>query len=272
MARILILLFSAASYSLFLVVFLYLVAFLANLQNTTVADALPILHSLVPYSIDQGRAAGPLVVALLADLSLIALFGLQHSVMARQGFKKLWTRIVPKEAERSFYVFTSSIVLGFILWQWRPIATPVIWHADSALGNLLAWGVMLTGLVILLWSTFLIDHFDLFGLKQAWYRFRDRPLRHPKFVTPYLYRFVRHPLYVGWFLIFWGTPAMSFGHLLFAIGMSAYILIAIRFEERDLVSFHGEAYRQYKEQVPMVLPGLKRRFTGLTEIKSRPYQ
>jgi protein-S-isoprenylcysteine O-methyltransferase Ste14 len=260
MGRVLILLFGVTSYGMFLLVFLYLIAFLGNLQNTALAGMIPFLTTVVPYSIDQGREAAGFLPALTVDLLLIALFGVQHSVMARQGFKRLWTRVIPKEAERSFYVLASSVVLAFILWQWRPIAAPLLWHAEAAWSIALAWSVLAAGLIILLWSTFLIDHFDLFGLKQAWFRFRDRPLQNPHFVTPVLYRFVRHPLYVGWFLIFWGTPSMSFGHLLFALGMSGYIFIAIRFEERDLVSFHGDAYKRYKEQVPMVVPRLGRRF------------
>jgi len=260
MVRLFILLFSVLSYGLFLGVFLYLVGFLTNVQTTALADAWPVLATLVPYSIDAGRASPGFVPALAINLGLIALFGLQHSVMARQGFKRWWTGIVPQAAERSVYVLASSVVLAVVAWQWRPMPYPVLWEADTAVGVAIGHGVLALGLVILLWSTFLIDHFDLFGLKQAWTRFRNRSFEHPRFMTPMLYRIVRHPLYVGWFLIFWGTPTMTFGHLLFAAGMSGYIFIAIRYEERDLVSFHGDAYRRYREQVPMVVPVPGRRY------------
>lgn len=262
MTRILILLFSVASYGVFLLVFLYLVAFLGNLQATALADAVPALKSLIPYSIDYGRQFGAVAPAVAINLGLIALFGVQHSVMARQGFKRAWTRLVPKEAERSVYVLAASAVLALVMWQWRPMLSPVLWHADTAWTAAIGWSVMGLGIVILLWSTFLIDHFDLFGLRQAWTAFRRQSLQHPRFMTPMLYKFVRHPLYVGWFLIFWGTPHMTAGHLLFAAGMSAYIFIAIQYEERDLVSFHGEAYERYREQVPMVVPMPGRRYSG----------
>lgn len=264
MGRLLILALSGASYGLFLVVFLYLLAFLANAQTTGLAAAWPAIASLVPYSVDAGRPAGPLAAALTIDLVLIALFGLQHTVMARQGFKAWWTRIVPRAAERSVYVLLSSVVLIVVMWQWRPIAEPVIWHADAAWTAALGWGVMIAGVGILLLSTFLIDHFELFGLKQAWAALTRRAFRQPSFKTPFLYRWVRHPLYVGWLGVFWGTPHMSLGHLVFAAGMSAYILIAIRYEERDLVSFHGEAYERYREEVPMLVPvpGKRRRLSA----------
>lgn len=254
MARIFVLLFSIASYGFFLLVFLYLLAFLANLQTTALAAAWPALEAWIPYSIDVGRQAGSLGAAVSINLGLIALFGLQHTVMARQGFKAAWTRIVPREAERSVYVLLSSIVLAILMWQWRPMPEAVLWHADAAWTTVLGWGVMIAGVAILLLSTFLIDHFDLFGLKQAWIAFARRTFEPPRFKTPFLYKWVRHPLYVGWLGIFWGTPHMSLGHLLFAAAMSAYIFIAIRYEERDLISFHGQAYERYRQEVPMIVP------------------
>ncbi|HSH43245.1 MAG TPA: isoprenylcysteine carboxylmethyltransferase family protein [Arenicellales bacterium] len=250
----LLLLFSFASYGIFLLVFLYLLAFLANLQTTALADAWPALMAWIPYSIDAGRQPGPLATALPINIGLIALFGLQHSIMARQGFKAAWTRIVPREAERSIYVLLSSVVLVILMWLWQPMPEPAVWHADAAWTTALAWSVMIAGIGILLLSTFLIDHFDLFGLRQAWTAFTQRTFRHPEFRTPLFYKWVRHPLYVGWFCIFWGTPHMSIGHLLFAAGMTGYIFIAIQYEERDLVSFHGEAYQRYRQEVPMVMP------------------
>jgi len=243
-------LFSIACYGVFLLVFLYLLAFLGNLQ------------ALAPRSIDLGRDMGSPEIAVAVDVGLVLLFGLQHSVMARPGFKRVWTRVVPKEMERSLYVLLSSVVLAFFMWQWRPIPTPVLWHADAAWSVALGWSVMGLGVAVLLWATFLINHFELFGLQQGWITLRGGELRGPAFVTPYLYKIVRHPLYVGWLLIFWGAPTMTAGHLLFSAGMSGYILLAIRFEERDLVQHIGEPYRRYREQVPALLPKPGRRFSG----------
>jgi protein-S-isoprenylcysteine O-methyltransferase Ste14 len=255
-------LFSIACYGVFLLVFLYLLAFLGNLQVTPLAGAFPALRALVPVSIDLGRDMGSVGFAVAVDVGLVLLFGLQHSVMARPGFKRAWTRAVPKEMERSVYVLLSSVVLALIMWQWRPIPTPVVWHADAAWSVALGWSVMGLGVVILLLATFLINHFELFGLQQGWLTLRGAELRAPAFVTPLLYKIVRHPLYVGWFLIFWGAPTMSAGHFLFSAGMSAYILIAIRYEERDLVRHIGEPYQRYKEQVPALVPLPRRRVTG----------
>lgn len=254
--------FSFACYGLFLLVFLYLLAFLANLQASPLAEAYPVIRSLVPHSIDLGRDMGSATFALLVDLGLILLFGLQHSVMARPGFKRGWIRVVPKELERSAYVLIASVVLALLMWQWRPIPTPVLWHADSAWGAAVGWSVMGLGVVVLLWATFLINHFELFGLQQGWLALRGRELKGPGFVTPWLYKIVRHPLYVGWLLIFWGAPTMTAGHLLFSAGMSAYILIALRYEERDLADHIGEPYRRYQQQVPALLPRPGRRFTS----------
>jgi methanethiol S-methyltransferase len=255
-------LFSIACYSAFLLVFLYLLAFLGNLQATPLADAYPAIRTLVPRSIDLGHDMGSMGAALLVDLGLMAIFGLQHSVMARPGFKRAWTRAVPEELERSLYVLLSSAILALLMWQWRPIPMPVLWHADAAWSAALGWSVMGLGVVILLWATFLIDHFELFGLKQGWSTLRGGELRAPAFVTPWLYRIVRHPLYVGWLLIFWGTPTMTAGHLLFATVMSGYILVAMRFEERDLVQHIGEPYRRYQQQVPALVPRPGRHFSG----------
>lgn len=259
--RTLVFLFSIACYGGFLLVFLYLLAFLGNLQVTALAGAVPVIRNLVPLSIDLGRDMGPLAVALPINLGLIALFGLQHSVMARPGFKRAWTRIVPREAERSAYVLIASAVLAFVLWQWRPIPSPVLWQADAAWTTAIGWGVMGLGVAVLLWATFLIDHFELLGLRQGWDTLRGKRLHAPAFVTPYLYRIVRHPQYLGWLLIFWGTPTMTAGHFLFAAGMSSYILIAIRFEERDLVKHIGEDYERYRQQVPPLVPVPGKRFS-----------
>jgi protein-S-isoprenylcysteine O-methyltransferase Ste14 len=241
-------LFSIACYGVFLIVFVYLLAYLTNL--------------FVPLTVDVGRDMGSPLAALLVDIGLLLLFGLQHSIMARPGFKSAWTRIVPKELERSLYVLLASVVLAFVMWQWRPIPTPVLWHAGAPWGVALGWSVMGLGVAVLLWATFLINHFELFGLQQGWLTLRGAELRGPAFVTPYLYKIVRHPLYVGWLLIFWGVPTMTAGHFLFSAGMSAYILIAIRFEERDLVNHIGEPYERYRRQVPALVPMPGKRFTS----------
>ena len=240
-------LFSIACYGVFLLVFLYLLAFLGN---------------LAPRSIDLGRDMGSAQFAVLVDIGLILLFGLQHSAMARPGFKRAWTRVVPKEMERSVYVLIASVVLAFVMWQWRPIPTPVLWHASALWSTTLAWSVVGLGVAVLLWATFLINHFELFGLQQGWITLRGGEIRGPAFVTPWLYKIVRHPLYVGWLLIFWGVPTMTAGHFLFTAGMSGYILLAIRFEERDLVEHIGEPYERYRRQVPALVPHPGRRFSG----------
>lgn len=262
MARILILLFSILSYGAFLLVFLYLVAFLGNLQTTALADAWPWLESLVPYSVDYGRTGTAVVPAVLINAGLIALFGVQHSVMARPSFKRAWTRIVPGKAERSVYVMIANIVLIVLVWQWRPITTPVLWHADSTIMTAFAWSVMGLGVFTLVWATFLIDHFELLGLKQGWAAFRDEPVRHPSFVTPYLYKLVRHPQYLGWLMIFWATPHMTAGHALLSAGISVYILIAIKFEERNLREFIGPAYDEYRAQAAMLVPLPGKRYSA----------
>lgn len=253
MQRISILLFGVFSYGVFFLVFLYLIAWIGNLQLTPVADRLPGLRTVVPYSIDAGRAGGDPIKAVLVNLSLIVLFGLQHSVMARRSFKKGLYRFVPESAGRSVYVLLSSIVLVVLMWQWRPISIP-IWEVEAVWGQALTWTGFVIGWGIVLLATFLIDHFDLFGLKQVWLQFRGRQYTAPRFRAPLFYRFVRHPLYLGFLLAFWSTPLMSVGHLLFAAGMSSYILIGILFEERDLRRFHGSAYERYRAQVPMLVP------------------
>jgi len=256
MQRFSILMFGAFSYLVFLATFLYLIAFVGNLQTTGLADWAPWLAKLVPYSIDSGRASGPPVVAILINACLIAAFALQHSVMARLGFKRWLKKALPASVERSVYVMTASLVLGLIFWQWRPIPE-TIWSADSTLAVVIGWGVFGAGFAIVLISTFLIDHFDLFGLKQVWAQFKTRVPAAPHFKTPLFYRLVRHPLYLGFMLAFWGGPTMTVGHLLFAAGMTVYILVAIGFEERDLLHHLGRDYAAYRREVPMLLPGLR---------------
>jgi methanethiol S-methyltransferase len=208
---------------------------------------------VVPRSIDVGMPASP-GEAVVVDLLLLGLFGLQHSVMARRSFKAWWARIVPDSVERSTYVLAASLALGLLLWQWRPIPEPVVWRVESTAAATLLWSVFWLGWAMLLLSTFLINHFELFGLRQVFARLIDRSIPEPEFRTPFLYRYVRHPLYLGLILAFWSTPAMSAGHLLFAIGSTGYILLGIWFEERDLMAQFGERYRRYRRQVGMLVP------------------
>jgi protein-S-isoprenylcysteine O-methyltransferase Ste14 len=237
-ARIAALTYGVACYSLFFATFLYLVAFLAGFAVPKTVDA--------GVSTDVGRA-------FLVNAALLALFGVQHSVMARPGFKRAWTRIVPAPVERSTYVLASSLVLVALFWQWRPIAAPV-WEVESAAGRGFLYGLFGLGVATVLYSTVLIDHFDLFGLRQVALYFRRRSYSERNFVLPSLYRFVRHPLYIGWIVTFWAAPTMSAGHFLFALGMTAYILLAIPLEERDLEALHGEPYRAWRERTPMFVP------------------
>ena len=253
MQRIAILLFGIAAYGAFLLTLLYLVAFLGNLQLTPLAHAFPPLTALVPHSIDAGGAAGGGALAFAVDLLLVALFGSQHSIMARSGFKGWLKRHLPAAAERSVYVLCSSLMLMLLFWQWRPLPYTV-WESQATWALVLGWGSYGLGLGIALFSTFLLDHFELFGLKQVWAQLRDLDARPPQFAMPFFYKMVRHPLYLGFLLAFWGTASMTAGHLLFALAMTGYILIAIQLEERDLVRSHGQLYEHYRSLVPMLLP------------------
>jgi protein-S-isoprenylcysteine O-methyltransferase Ste14 len=191
---------------------------------------------------------------VVIDLALIALFGLQHSIMARQGFKRWWTRFVPKQAERSIYVLAASLALILLMALWRPIPT-VLWSVGGA-ASVILLALFALGWAMVLLSTFLINHFELFGLQQAWFHARGRGAAVPQFRTPLFYRIVRHPLYLGFFIAFWAIPEMSAGHLLFAAGMSAFMLIAIQFEEKDLIALFGDKYVEYRRRVGMLIPRL----------------
>ncbi len=238
--RIAALTYGVACYGVFFATLLYAIGFLGNFG--------------VPKSIDSGPD-GSMLAALLIDGSLLTIFALQHSIMARPLFKRAWTRLVPEPVERSTYVLFSSLALLLLFWLWQPIGG-VVWSVAPGPGAIAIYALYAAGLSIVLISTFLINHFDLFGLRQVYLYFRGREYTHLQFRTPFFYRYVRHPLYVGWLLTFWSAPVMTIAHFFFAAMTTAYILVAIRFEENDLVAAHGQKYRQYKERVPMLIPAL----------------
>lgn len=239
MSRIGIFVYGVVCYALTLVAFVYSIGFIGGFLTPTMLDAAP---------------NRPLGEALGIDLALLAVFALQHSGMARPAFKRWWTRIVPEAAERSTYVLVSSIAVGAFFAYWQPIGG-VVWQSEGAARALLV-GVYLSGWALLLYTTFLIDHFDLFGLKQVWRALTGRDYRPPQFHTPSLYKVVRHPLYIGWLTIFWAAPTMTLSHLVFAVVTTLYILVAIRFEERDLLAAFGETYGAYRRRTPMLVPRL----------------
>ena len=243
MSRILAFVYGVVSYLIFFVTFLYAIGFVGNL--------------IVPKSIDSGPVV-PLTEALLVNAVLLAVFALQHSVMARPGFKKWWTKFVPQPVERSTYVLLASLALILLFWQWRPIPT-VVWHVDNAFAAYLLVAIFFLGWATVLVGTSLINHFDLFGLRQVYLYQRGAEYTELGFRTPFLYKIVRHPIMLGFIMAFWATPHMTLGHLVFTIATTAYILIAIQLEERDIVSVHGTAYEDYRKQVSMLLPIPKKR-------------
>ena len=239
MKRIFVLLFGVGSYLCFLGVFLYAIGFIGKFA--------------VPTSLD-GPARGSVGIAAVTNLLLLGIFALQHSVMARPWFKRWWTQYVPQPMERSMYVLCSSVALALFFVFWKPMGG-IIWDVQTPWARVALYSLFALGWIIVLVTTCLINHFDLFGLRQVWFYFRGQSYVPLKFVTPGPYQFVRHPLYVGWITVFWATPTMTAAHLLFAMGTTAYILIAIYFEERDLVEIHGAEYVNYRQQVPMLIPG-----------------
>jgi protein-S-isoprenylcysteine O-methyltransferase Ste14 len=240
------LLFAMVAYAIFFATFLYLVIFVGDLS-----------FARLTVDIAPGPAA-PTVVAAAIDILLIALFGIQHSVMARQGFKRWWTQIVPPAIERSIYVLAASVMLIILFLFWRPIEI-VVWDVTTPALRDILWFLFWAGWGMVLLSTFLINHFELFGLQQAWFHVRGREAEPPQFRQPLLYKWVRHPLYLGFFLAFWAAPEMTVGHLLLAAGVSIYMLIAIRYEERDLVGLFGDDYERYRRDVGMLTPRFRRR-------------
>ena len=247
MQRILALGYALVAYLIFFATFLWLVAFMAD-------------FGIFPTTVNDAVNGAPLVQAIFVDLALIALFGLQHSVMARPAFKARWTRLVPTSVERSTYVLAAAIVLALLLRFWHPIGGTV-WDVRDSVAAPAIWAVFAVGWGVLLLSTFLINHFELFGLAQAWSHGRERSVGPPVLREPLFYRYVRHPLYLGFVIAFWATPHLTLSHALFAGGMTLYILIGIAHEERDLVRHFGPAYDDYRSRVGMLIPGTGRRRT-----------
>lgn len=251
MGRVTAFVYGVVSYVIFFGTFLYAIGFLGNFY--------------VPKSIDSGPQ-GPITQAILINIALLGIFAIPHSVMARPGFKKWWTKFVPQPIERSTYVLYSSLALILMFAMWQPIGGTV-WDVQDPTGRTILYTVYGMGWLMVLISTFMINHFDLFGLRQVYLHLRGKEYTHLKFGTPGFYKYMRHPLYVGWFTVFWATPTMTIAHLLFAVATTTYILIAILFEERDLVSHHGEAYINYRERTRMFLPFRKGKTTQVTGTK-----
>jgi len=241
MQRLAFFIYGVTSHLLFLAVYAWLTAFVGNV--------------LVERSVDS-PASGPAGLALAIDLGLIVLFGLQHSIMARPAFKQVWTRVVPPPIERSTYVFAASAATILLIWQWQPVDF-VVWDVQHPAGRWLLHGLFAAGVLLVPAVTLMLHHFDLFGTRQVWLYLRGREYTSLPFRTPILYSQVRHPLYVGWAIFFWATPTMTAGHLLLAAGMTAYMLVAVVYEERDLIAHFGRQYEEYRQRIPMFVPRLR---------------
>jgi methanethiol S-methyltransferase len=241
MRRIGVFVYGTFCYLLFLATFIYSVAFLGNFGLDRTID---------------GVASVPFGQAMLVNTLLLGLFAVQHSVMARPAFKQWWTRFVPKPAERSTYVLFSSLALLLLFYIWEPMGR-MIWDVQDPISRWALYSLFASGWMLILVATFLINHFDLFGMRQVWLYLKGHPYTPLKFAVPSLYRYVRHPLYVGWLLVFWAAPMMTVAHLVFSLATTAYILVAIQFEERDLIKVYGSAYADYRKQVPMLVPNLR---------------
>ncbi len=242
----LVMLYGIIGYASFLIAILYAIGFLGGF--------------VVPKPINTGDSAPP-ALSVLIDSLLLGLFAVQHTIMARPAFKKWWTRFIPVAIERSTFVLIASLIFLLLFWQWRPLPT-VVWSVEHSVAKALLVGLSLAGWALVFYSSFLIDHFDLFGLRQTFFHWRGRTYSHPAFQQPLLYRLVRNPLMLGFLIAFWSTPVMTQGHLLFAALATAYIFVGIQFEERDLLRILGENYRRYRQRTPMLLPWPRRRLTS----------
>lgn len=240
MSKLLITFYGLISYSLFILVFIYIDGFLVEI--------------IVPKSINSGVVSDT-ESAIVINLALVFAFGFFHSLMSRSWFKKQWTRLIPAVAERSTYVLQASLFLALLMWFWRPMPS-ILWSFEGGI-SWIFYGCFILGNIIVLWSTFLINHFELFGLSQVWHNQISKPMPKPVFKTPYLYKFVRHPMQFGILIVFWSTPLMTVGHFLFASSMTIYVLIGLWFEERSLLREFGEDYAHYQKHVPMLIPRAK---------------